>query len=81
MQSLGKIHAGPLIVGSVSVNPCEFRFVDFVCFPVLCLTILAPLLPQDSLSFSLCLAVGLCICFHQLLDGASMTVIMSGSCQ
>lgn len=65
-QSLG----GPMspLVGSVG-------------FLVVSLTPLPPtvLLPQDSPCSASCLAVGLCIRFHQLLDEASLRIIMLGS--
>jgi len=53
-------------------------------FLVVSLSLLAPTillpLPQGSLSSAQCLAVGLCIFFHQWLDGASLMVIVPGSC-
>ncbi|KAL6034961.1 hypothetical protein STEG23_012076 [Scotinomys teguina] len=47
-------------------------------------TILPPSLQHDSLSSAKCLAVGLCICFHQLLDEGSLmttgvvTILITG---
>jgi hypothetical protein len=39
-----------------------------------------PSLPQDSPSYALCLAVGLCICSHKLLDETSLMTIMLSIC-
>jgi hypothetical protein len=82
---LNASHAFSLVGGSVSVSPCGPRSVDSVGFLVVSLTSLAPSilhpsLPQDSLSSAYCLAVGLCICFHQFLGEASLMTVMIGSC-
>jgi hypothetical protein len=44
-----------------------------------CSCVLDPSCPQDSPSSTLCLAVGLCICFCQLLDKTSQETVMLGS--
>jgi hypothetical protein len=80
-EDLGLSRGCSLLTGSVSVSPYEPRLVDSVGFLALSLTSLAPLillphLPQDSLSSTYYLAVGLCICFHLLLvETSDMTVI------
>ena len=76
-EILCQSHAGSLVGGSVSVSPYGPRLVDSVGFLVVSLTPLAPtILPawllQDSPSSSYCLSVGLCICFHPLLDETSL---------
>jgi hypothetical protein len=66
---------------SVSVSPYGPSLVDFVSFLVVSLTslalsILPPALPKYSLSSSYWLAMGLCICFHQLLGEATQIILM-----
>ena len=56
---------------------CRFSCVSLISLASL---ILHPTIPQDSLSSAIVrLAVGLCICFHQLLDEASQKTVMLGS--
>lgn len=45
----------------------------------LVLSVLPSTLPQVVESSAFCLAVGLCICLHQLLDGGSQKTVMLGS--
>jgi hypothetical protein len=76
---LGPTHACSLVGGSVSVSPQGLRLLDSVGLLVMSLTspalsILSPTLPHDSLSSAWCLAVGLCICLHPLLDEASQEI-------
>lgn len=73
-----------LFGSSVSVSPCRPRLVDSVDFLVVFLTSMAPLilsppLPHDSPSFAQCVAVGLCICFYQLLGEASQMSVRLGA--
>jgi hypothetical protein len=74
-----------LIGGSVSVSPHVFRLVDSVCLlvltliPPVCLFLSLTLLWESRIS-DWCLAVGLCNCFHQLLDEASQEAVMLSSC-
>lgn len=70
---------------SQSVSPYDPRLADSVGFLVVSLsplapTILYPPLLQDSLSYGKRLfPVGLCICFHRLLDEASQMAIRIGT--
>ena len=70
------MYAISLVGGSVSESPQGSRLDDTVglrvefLFPSV-LSILPLTLPYDSPSSIQCLAVGLFICFHQLLDEAS----------
>ena len=82
---LGPTCVCSLVVGSVSESSQGYRLVDSVDLPVESLfplgrSILPATLPQDSPSSVQCLAVGLCICFSQLLDGASQRTVTLGSC-
>ena len=77
MQRPKSVNAASLIVGSISVNLYEPRIVGSVGLLVvplipLALTILHPPLPYDSWSSAQWFTMGLCICFHQLLDEASL---------
>ena len=59
------------------MSPRESMFMDSVNVRVLFLTsppsiVLPPSLLQSSLTSVYCLAVRLCICFYQLLKGASL---------
>lgn len=82
----GPAHACSLVGSSVSVS--SHGLVASVGPLVVSLTPLAgsnwlslsPTLPRDSSSTTCCLAVGLCICFHPLLDEASQETVMLGSC-
>ena len=51
-----------------------------VSFTPLTPTVFLLSLLWDSLSSASCLAVDLCMCSHQLLDEASLMLIMLGSC-
>lgn len=69
------------ILGSVSLF--ELSLLESVSFLVMFLiplspTILPPFLAQDVLCSTQCLAVGLCICFCQLLDEACLVIIWVG---
>lgn len=74
-KGLGQLHVRFLIVGSVYVSSYEPSLADsvdfFLCHPRLfwLFRILPPHLLQEPPRFTL--AVGLCICFHTLLDKAS----------
>jgi hypothetical protein len=62
----------------------ESRLFDYVGFLVEFLSplgslFLPPTLLQDLMS-SFCLAVGLCLCFSQLVGRASQRTVMLGSC-
>ena len=62
------------------MNSCEPRLVVSLGFLVmtltpLALTVLLPSLQQDSWRSARYLAVELCICSHQLLDGGSLMTI------
>ena len=79
-ENLGLAHACALVGGSVSMSLYEPRLVDSVSFFVVSLTLLAPTILPSSLLHSSprsvqCLAVDLCLCFHQLLDEASLMTI------
>ena len=84
-EGLGPAPACSLVGGSGSVSPHGPRLLDPLGLLVVSLTSLAPsilplFLPQDSLSSILCLTVGLCICFYELLDETSPKTVMLGSC-
>ena len=49
-EGLGQSQEGSLVVGSVSVSPCEQRLVVSVCFLVVHLTPLDPTINPSSLS-------------------------------
>lgn len=71
-------------VSSVSVYPFQARLVNSLCFHVVSLTLWL-LSPSFHSSVGLpeirqCLGVSLCTSFNQLLDGASLLVVMQGSC-
>ena len=82
------VHACSLFGCSVSVSPHGLRVVGSVGLLVMSLTSLAPSifqpLPQPSTRLpelsAWCLSVGLCICFHQLLDKASRRTVVLSSC-
>ena len=61
------------------MSPYEPRLVNFVdlcdVLVPMASTILPSSLVQDSSSLTYCLAVGLCISFHHLLDEVSMMTI------
>jgi hypothetical protein len=82
---LGPAHEYSLVGSLVSVSSHRSRLVYSVDLLVVSLTSLAPstlppppTLPQDSPSSTYCLVVGLCFCFHQLLDEASQKTVMLG---
>jgi hypothetical protein len=82
---LGPDPAWSLVVGPTSVSPHGHRLVYFVGLPLASLTIqlaqyYPPTLPQGSPSLAWCLAVGLCICFHQLQDETSQETGILASC-
>ena len=84
-KGLGPGPASSLVGDSFSVSPLQLTLVDCVDLLVVSLIPLAyslptPTLPQDFLSSVCCLAMGLCICFHLLLDEASQETVMLGSC-
>jgi hypothetical protein len=70
---------------SASVSSYESRLVGSLGLLVALLTpstpsVLRLTLSQDFPSSAWCLAVGLYICFHQLLDEAFQMIVMLGSC-
>ena len=82
---LGPAPSCPLVGGSVSVNLQGYRLIGYVGLSVefqysLGPSVLPPTLSQDSPSSISCVAVGLCICFHQLLGRASQRTVILGSC-
>ena len=80
VEGLDQSHACSLVDSSVAMSPCDPKLVDSAGFLVADpVPSILPSLPQDS-SNSTCLAVGLSISFHQLLDEASMMTVMLGSC-
>jgi hypothetical protein len=66
-----------MVGSSVSMNPYGPR-LESSCDVIDSFNPSSPL-PQD-VSSSLGLAVGLCICFHQLLGEASLTVMLGSVC-
>jgi hypothetical protein len=73
---LGPAHVCSLVGGSVSRRAQGSSLVDSVCHLVESLTplglpVLPTTLPQDSPRSVYCLAMGFCICFSQLVTGAS----------
>jgi hypothetical protein len=83
---LGPACAGSLVGGSVSERPQGSRLVDALGLTVGSLSppgpsVLPPTLPSIRLP-ELCLmfGCGLCICFSQLLGGASQRTVMLVSC-
>jgi hypothetical protein len=85
VKGLGPAHAQSLVVVSVSVSPHGLRLAYSVGLLVLfsippASSVFLLTFAQDSLSSAYCLAVSLCICFHQLLDEASQETAMLGSC-
>lgn len=74
-----------LVGGSVSLSPYGPKLVDSVGVLVVFLTslaslILPPHLPQNSVSSTYCLALGLCLSVYQFLYEASLMRVMFGSC-
>ena len=80
-EGLGQSHAGSLVRSLVLKTQYRPRIVDFVGVPVIFCTplapsVLSPFLPQDSLSFTECFVVGLCISFHLLLGETSLITVL-----
>lgn len=85
-EVLGPAPACSLFGVSVSVKLHGSKLVDSVNLLVVSMTslahsILSSTLPQDFPSSAHCLAMGLHICFQQLLDEASQKTVMLGSYQ
>jgi hypothetical protein len=78
-ECLGQTCACSLVGGSVSGSPYGSRLVNSVGFLLVSsgsFNHFSPHpLPPDSPSSIQCLALGLCICFHQLLDEASLMTL------
>lgn len=68
-----------------SLSPYGLRLAYSLCFILVSLVpltspILLPIIPQDSLGSAYCLTVGLCDCFHHLLDETSQMTLLLGYC-
>lgn len=69
----------------LSIKAQGSRFFTLLIFlwssyPLQCLQFFPPTLLWESQTSVQCLAVGVCICFGQLLGGASLRIVMLGSC-
>lgn len=72
-------HVISLVGNGISVSPYEAKLVGSVGFfvvflPPLAHTILSSLFPLDSLRSAQCLAMVICIYFHQLLGEQLLTI-------
>ena len=83
VTSMLRVYVGPMKTRWLllqTLSSYEPKLLVFVGFLVISLTlwapiILPPFLQQDSVRLPQCLAVGLCNCFHQLLDEGSLVTI------